>query len=565
MSKEVFACVLSTNDYLEGVLVLNENLKFLKTQYDLICLINETISEETKNVLDYFQIKYLLFPKIEYDNYDEFNSHWVNTFDKFNVFRLTDYEKVVYLDSDLLILKNIDHLFLEPIITMARDIPFHKDKANSCIMVIKPNMKDFNNLVELAKKRNDEGKKIGDQDIINEYFDDIRLLPDKYNDIRSIAPYESEMYLDIKKEIVMCNGVFPFHKGIDDPIVVHYIGKTKPFMVEHDFVDKYKYFYLHYLSIVRRKEAEYEIFNKDLISIIMPLYNKEEFIKNTINSILEQTYTNFELIIVDDNSTDNSKEIIEKINDKRIKLIKLKENMGVSHARNVGIDNAKGKYITFIDADDMVANNFLEEMHNKIELYKADVSQCQITIDDKIVGNINEYEVLFPNNSRCFIEFFYDRIPTKVFGKLIKKELLGDKLRFDENYKKNEDYLFILNLLNKTERYLAICDSLYFYKPNNINKEFNYKLDKNLLDIYKYLDNISKDKYLTDNKSIYSYKISFLENFYKTLLDNNVSKEEVLKDTNYIDIVKDINILNKYPELENIYNEMIKLKEKYEK
>ena len=119
MTKETFACVLSTDDYLEGVLVLQENLKFLKSKYDLICLINETITEETKKILDYFKIKYIEFPKIEYVSKDNDNSHWVNTFDKFNIFKLLDYDKVVYLDSDLLILKNIDNLFTEPIITTA--------------------------------------------------------------------------------------------------------------------------------------------------------------------------------------------------------------------------------------------------------------------------------------------------------------------------------------------------------------------------------------------------------------------------------------------------------------
>lgn len=98
---------------------------------------------------------------------------------------------------------------------------------------------------------------------------------------------------------------------------------------------------------------------KPLFSIIIPLYNKEKYIKDTINCVLQQTIANFELLIIDDGSTDNSVEIVKKFLDGRIKIIHQK-NSGVSAARNNGIRQAKGKYITFLDADDEWTNNFLE-------------------------------------------------------------------------------------------------------------------------------------------------------------------------------------------------------------
>jgi len=94
---------------------------------------------------------------------------------------------------------------------------------------------------------------------------------------------------------------------------------------------------------------------EELVSVIVPVYNSEKFIRDTINTVQEQTYQNWELILVNDGSTDKSKEIIEEQikNDKRIKLIDMEKNSGAAMARNKGISNATGKYVAFIDADDL--------------------------------------------------------------------------------------------------------------------------------------------------------------------------------------------------------------------
>lgn len=99
-----------------------------------------------------------------------------------------------------------------------------------------------------------------------------------------------------------------------------------------------------------------------MISIIIPLYNKEHYIANTIKSVLTQTYTDFELIIVNDGSTDNSNDIVSKFTDKRIKIIN-QTNQGVSVARNTGINIAQGTFIAFLDADDEWCPEYLEKMY----------------------------------------------------------------------------------------------------------------------------------------------------------------------------------------------------------
>ena len=97
------------------------------------------------------------------------------------------------------------------------------------------------------------------------------------------------------------------------------------------------------------------------VSIIIPLYNEEKYIKDAINSILEQDYSNYEIIVIDDGSTDNSYNIVNNIKDKRIKLFRFKKNKGVGEARNLGIKKASGDYLAFLDADDYWEKDKLKE------------------------------------------------------------------------------------------------------------------------------------------------------------------------------------------------------------
>lgn len=110
-----------------------------------------------------------------------------------------------------------------------------------------------------------------------------------------------------------------------------------------------------------------------MISVIIPTYNREKTIKYSINSVLKQTYQNFEIIIVDDASTDRTLNILQEYKDKRIKIIKLKENSGACFARNIGIENAKGKYIAFHDSDDEMLPSRLEIGIKTIEKENVDV------------------------------------------------------------------------------------------------------------------------------------------------------------------------------------------------
>ena len=367
-----YVCVLSTDNYLEGVLVLNENLKKINSKYPLLCLINEKISERTRDILTFFGIKYKEIENIQYSgnsnferygNYGYNKDYLKNTFDKLNIFSLVEYEKLVYLDSDLLILENIDNLFDCPHLSCPKDLPFNITKYNSGVMVLEPNMNDFLALKESAVKADSEERKITDQDIINEYFlDKIIPLDYGYNMVREISPTYISYFDGVTKRLMERNAVGYFLENALENKIIHYIGKIKPFMLTNGFDDDYSYLYQYYLNIVRRGKNLFDCNSEDeLVSIIVPIYNKEKYLFECLNSLCEQTYSNIEIILINDGSTDATLDICEECasKDQRIKIITQK-NSGVSHSRNVGLKNASGSYIAFVDADDYVDRNFIK-------------------------------------------------------------------------------------------------------------------------------------------------------------------------------------------------------------
>lgn len=204
---------------------------------------------------------------------------------------------------------------------------------------------------------------------------------------------------------------------------------------------------------------------EDLVSIITPVYNAERFVEETIKSVQAQTYTNWEMILVDDLSTDNSESIIKKIqaSDSRIKYIKLNENSGAAVARNTAIENARGRYIAFLDSDDLWKSNKLE---NQIRFMKE--SCCEFcfsnyewideeskTLNKNIVynGKYVDYDYLLKQNVIGCLTVVIDRKNIKdIYMPLIK----------------HEDYATWLKIL-KNKRIKAFCidDSLAKYRKSN--------------------------------------------------------------------------------------------------
>lgn len=120
--------------------------------------------------------------------------------------------------------------------------------------------------------------------------------------------------------------------------------------------------------------------DNEKISVVIPTYNRAKTINKSIKSVLNQTYTNIEVIVVDDCSTDNTETIIKKIKDKRVKYYKLDCNKGACFARNYGIKKATGNYIAFQDSDDIFEKNKLEKQYENIKKNKSDLNFCRIKL-----------------------------------------------------------------------------------------------------------------------------------------------------------------------------------------
>ena len=167
---------------------------------------------------------------------------------------------------------------------------------------------------------------------------------------------------------------------------------------------------------------------EELISIIVPVYNSENFIKDTIKTVENQTYENWELLLVNDCSTDNSKKIIEEYEkkDKRIKLIDLKQNSGAAIARNTGIEMSKGKYIAFLDSDDLWEK---EKLEKQIEFMKKNNSIFSFTgyefANENGIGNGKVVTVPFKINYKQALKNTTIWTSTVIFDvKKLEKELI---------------------------------------------------------------------------------------------------------------------------------------------
>lgn len=180
------------------------------------------------------------------------------------------------------------------------------------------------------------------------------------------------------------------------------------------------------------------------ISIITPCYNSSLYIKETITSVLNQTFQDWEWLITDDCSSDNSVEIINSHNDPRIKLIVSKKNGGAGHARNQSLEQASGRFITFLDADDFWEPNFLEEMvsfmkKENAELVYSNYSRCDAHLNPVIDDFKADKDVTFNNLLKtCRLSLLSSMYDSKRVGK-----------EFFPKGSKREDHVMWLNLLKK--------------------------------------------------------------------------------------------------------------------
>lgn len=278
------------------------------------------------------------------------------------------------------------------------------------------------------------------------------------------------------------------------------------------------------------------VINISLISVIVPVYKVENVLHYCIDSILNQTYKDFELILVDDGSPDNSGKICDEYakKDNRIKVIH-KENGGVSSARNCGIDAAKGKYICFVDSDDYPCINYLLDMVNMCTKFDG----CDLLLGGFYVvsdykSNI-EKKVLFTedHNYSCvsrldFVRMYEKWVIQMPWNKLYKLKIIQtSKIRFDGNFSLGEDVLFNIDYLTNSNGNIAILNKpIYNYTRTGIESLDNkyYPDLKSLYDsiyerIFEFCDEFNLSN--TDIQHVYASYFYSIEN----VLKNTFSKK----------------------------------------
>ena len=221
---------------------------------------------------------------------------------------------------------------------------------------------------------------------------------------------------------------------------------------------------------------------KPKVSIIIPIYNSEKYMDKCINSILNQTLKEIEIILVNDGSTDKSEIICEKYKniDSRIKLIN-KENGGVSSARNHGVSISEGEFITFVDSDDFIELDMCEKLYNAAIKNQCDIAMSGIkVVKNKEISYELTAESKIYKKEEVYKLFFYDTppfSPNYACGKMIRKSVC-EKVKFREDIFLMEDALFSMELfLNCTNNIMFLNEYLYNYvqRPGSESKHFSKK------------------------------------------------------------------------------------------
>ncbi len=218
--------------------------------------------------------------------------------------------------------------------------------------------------------------------------------------------------------------------------------------------------------------------NEPLVSIIMPVYNAEKYLKGAIISLLKQTYRNFEIICVNDGSTDHSGDILHRFAnaDERIKLIE-QQNSGPAKARNVGLDAAKGKYICFMDADDRVENNMYEKLVFVAEHEKADIVVFGgSTLPDWesapqwIKDKLSPRAIIYSGEKAGVEAIFKEKSSTPfLWLHILRRDILErpTRIRLREDLDLGEDQVFQFAYFPRAKKIVYIQDRFYLYRWNN--------------------------------------------------------------------------------------------------
>ena len=235
----------------------------------------------------------------------------------------------------------------------------------------------------------------------------------------------------------------------------------------------------------------------NLVSVIVPAYNVEKYLRRCVDSIISQTYKNIEIILIDDGSSDGSGIICDEYAQKYTNIVCVHtENNGVSNARNLGLDVAKGEYITFVDSDDYINFDMIEKM--MAVFCDQDLIVCGIC-QVELNGNKNYVygtEKIYDYMQRDVIEGFFDIPSIKdfmygPFNKIYKKSIIND-LKFKTNLRIGEDFLFVFEYLERCNT-IRILDCCFYNYEKRENSAMTEAFSEKRLDYIKAVEKIEKE------------------------------------------------------------------------
>lgn len=258
------------------------------------------------------------------------------------------------------------------------------------------------------------------------------------------------------------------------------------------------------------------------ITVIIPVYNAEKYIEQCLNSVINQTYTNLEILIIIDGATDNSEEIVRQYSkkDTRIKVI-TRENKGVLYTRLEGIQKATSNYLYFIDADDWIELNTIEFMYNKMKETKANVVRCKSYYEDEKKSEIKEQQTEYIKkekfNEKIYMQLFATYNFSCIWNQLIERKYFEELKNIDYSINYGEDHLLNVMLYKNIDSILLLPNYFYHYRTNNesISKKQSYEsILKKMISSYKSHEEIIK-----------------IMDQYQDIKDKNYYKKIIIKDT----------------------------------
>ena len=285
-----------------------------------------------------------------------------------------------------------------------------------------------------------------------------------------------------------------------------------------------------------------------LLSIIVPVYNVKPYLKKCVESIINQTYTNLQIILVDDGSTDGSQNICDEFAQKDSRIVVIhKENGGLSTARNMGMDKAKGEYIAFVDSDDWLEPNMYEALISQLEKHEADIVACSFYEckgdEKKAVGDSKNIRVI--DTEEIFIN--KNQLRFLVWNKVFRRSFV-EEMRFVPG-QVYEDFHFCRQVFLKTKRLVYLDVPFYNYRisrPGNTNSSFK----PGRMCIFGEFDALINDlaalHYNKARAAMIIYALEFYRRLYKEACELNASvdiKEKIRKNfVNYYNICREENI-----------------------